>query len=50
MHVVLLRRAKPYTYISSLLLEYDVSQLSVELAEGWYTFLLDVISKYVNAD
>ena len=27
------------TFVSSLLLEYDVSQLSVELAEGRYTSL-----------
>ena len=38
MHAVLLRRAE-------LLLEYNVSQLSVELAEGRYTSLSDIISR-----
>ena len=33
------------TSISSLPLEYDVSQLSVELAEGRYTSLSDIISR-----
>ena len=33
------------TSIFSLLLEYDVSQLSIELAEGKYTPLSVVISK-----
>ena len=33
------------TSISSLLLEYDVSQLSVELAEGRYTSLSVIISR-----
>ena len=33
------------TSIFSLLLEYDISQLSVELAEGKYTPLSVVISK-----
>ena len=33
------------TSIFSLLLEYDVSQLSIELAEGKYTPLSAVISK-----
>ena len=41
MHAVLLRRAEP----SSLLLEYDVSQLSVELAEGRYISLSVIISR-----
>ena len=33
------------TSISSLLLEYDVLQLSVELAEARYTKLSDIISR-----
>ena len=33
------------TFVSSLPLEYDVSQLSVELAEGRYTSLSVIISK-----
>ena len=33
------------TSISSLVFEYDVSQLSVELAEGRYTSLSDIISR-----
>ena len=41
MHAVLLRRAEP----SSLLHEYDVSQLSVELAEGRYISLSVIISR-----
>ena len=33
------------TFVSSLLIEYDVSQLSVELAEGRYTSLSVIISR-----
>ena len=34
----------------SLLLEYDVSKLSVGLAKGRYTSLSDIIQEYFNAD
>ena len=38
------------TSISFLLLEYDVSKLLVELAEGRYTSLSDIIQEYFNSD
>ena len=41
MHAVLLRRTEP----SSLLLDYDVSQLSVVPADGRYTSLWVTISR-----
>ena len=45
--MVLLRRVGTSlaTSISSLLLKYDVSLLSVELAEDRYTSLSDIISR-----
>ena len=36
------------TSIYSLLLEYDISQLSVELAEGKYTSLSVIISRVLQ--
>ena len=48
MHAVLLCRAELYSQLpllTILLLEYDVSQLLVELAEGKGTSLLDIISR-----
>ena len=36
------------TSISFLLLEYDVSKLLVELAEGEYTSPSDIIQEYFN--
>ena len=48
MHTVLLCRAELYSQLpllTILLLEYDVSQLLVELAEGKGASLLDIISR-----